>query len=156
MTLEMREDDLESDAARALVALHLEGMRAHSPPGHVFAIDRSGLLAPDVTLYTAWEDREIRGMGALRDLGDAGEIKSMRTHPDHLRAGVAAAILDHIIDAARRRKMLWLNLETGSGPAFEPALALYRRRSFVDGPAFADYVKSEFNQFLRLRLSPAA
>lgn len=154
MAMEIRADDLGSDATRALVALHLEGMRAHSPPDHVFAIDASGLRASNVTLYTAWEAGAIRGMGALRDLGDAGEIKSMRTHPDHLRAGVGAAILDHIIAEARDRNMVRLNLETGSGPAFEPALALYRRRGFVDGPAFADYVKSDFNQFLRLRLDP--
>ena len=45
-----------------------------------------------------------------------------------------------------------LSLETGQGPAFEPALALYRRRGFVDGEAFADYVRSPFNQFLHLVL----
>jgi putative acetyltransferase len=45
-----------------------------------------------------------------------------------------------------------LSLETGSGEAFEPALALYRRRGFTDGPAFADYVASDFNQFLHLEL----
>ena len=45
-----------------------------------------------------------------------------------------------------------LQLETGSGPSFAPALALYRRRGFVDGEAFADYVRSDFNQFLVLVL----
>jgi putative acetyltransferase len=45
-----------------------------------------------------------------------------------------------------------LSLETGSGPAFEPALALYRSRGFVDGEVFGDYVRSDFNQFLHLAL----
>lgn len=45
-----------------------------------------------------------------------------------------------------------LSLETGSGPAFEPALALYRRRGFINGEAFADYVLTDFNQCLHLRL----
>ena len=76
----------------------------------------------------------------------------MRTHPLHLRRGVAAALLEHVIGEARRRGLRHLSLETGSGPAFEPALALYRKRGFVDGDAFGDYAKSAFNQFLHLAL----
>jgi len=94
-------------------------------------------------------------MGALKALAQGhGEIKSMRTHPAFLRRGVAAALLDHIIAEAGRRGMTRLSLETGSGPAFEPALALYRRRGFVEGEPFADYVRSDFNRFLHLDLQP--
>jgi hypothetical protein len=46
-----------------------------------------------------------------------------------------------------------LSLETGSGPAFAPAIALYRKFGVVEGSAFADYVKSPFNQFLHLDLT---
>jgi putative acetyltransferase len=77
----------------------------------------------------------------------------MRTHPRYLRRGVGAALLDRIIEEARTRKLRRLSLETGRGPAFEPALALYRRRGFVDGGAFSDYVQSEFNQFLHMSLT---
>jgi putative acetyltransferase len=66
--------------------------------------------------------------------------------------GAGSAILEHIIAEGRRRGMLRLSLETGSGPAFEPALAMYRRRGFVNGEAFSDYLPSEFNQFLHLSL----
>jgi putative acetyltransferase len=83
---------------------------------------------------------------------DRGEIKSMRTHPDHLRKGVAQRLLDHLIEEARRRQYRWLSLETGSGPAFDPALRLYVANNFVSGGAFADYVKSDFNQFLHREL----
>jgi putative acetyltransferase len=76
----------------------------------------------------------------------------MRTHPDFLRHGIGAALLDRIIAEARARGMHRLSLETGSGPAFEPALKLYRKRGFVDGEAFADYLRSDFNQFLHLSL----
>jgi len=76
----------------------------------------------------------------------------MRTHPDFLRRGVAAALLEHIIEAARTRGMTRLSLETGSGSYFDPALTLYRRRGFVDGEEFADYKRSPFNQFLHLTL----
>jgi putative acetyltransferase len=76
----------------------------------------------------------------------------MRTHPGHLRAGVAAAVLEAIIAAAMAKGLRRLSLETGSGAAFEPALALYRRRGFVSGGAFGDYEASEFNQFMHLDL----
>jgi putative acetyltransferase len=149
----IRRDDLSGEQTRALLALHLAGMSANSPPGHVFALDLSGLQAPGVTVWTAWIDGVVVGVGALKALGDgAAEIKSMRTHPDHLRKGVAAALLGHLVAEARRQGMRRLSLETGSGPAFEPALALYRRHGFEDGPPFGDYVRSDFNQFLHLRL----
>jgi putative acetyltransferase len=76
----------------------------------------------------------------------------MRTHPDRLRRGVAAALLEHVIGEARARGLRRLSLETGGGPAFEPALALYRKRGFVDGEPFAGYARSAFNQFLHLDL----
>ncbi len=154
---EIRVDDLSSDAARDLVRLHLEGMHGHSPPGSVFALDLSGLTNPNVTVWTAWYGGKIAGIGALKDLGDgAGEVKSMRTHPDFLRRGVASALLEHIIEMARSKGLVRLSLETGSGSYFEPALSLYRRRGFVDGNAFADYKRSAFNQFLHLTLSAKA
>lgn len=150
---EIRADDLSGSTTRALVRLHLEGMHAHSPPGSVFALDFAGLTAANVTVWTVWRGDAIAGIGALKDLGDrSGELKSMRTHPDFVRRGVASALLEHIISAARSRGIVRLSLETGSGPYFEPALALYRRRGFVDGDAFADYQRSAFNQFLHLTL----
>ena len=151
--LTIREDDLSGEAVRELVALHLAGMNANTPKGHVFALDLSGLTAPSVTFWSAWDGKAVAGMGALKDLGNGtGEVKSMRTHPDHLRKGVAAALLEQIIAAARARGYRRLSLETGMGPAFEPALALYRRRGFVDGEPFADYVRSPYNQMLHLEL----
>jgi putative acetyltransferase len=145
----IREDDLSGEPTRGLLRLHLEGMHANSPPGHVFALDLSGLKQPAITVWTAWEGECIAGIGALKAIApDHGEIKSMRTHSDFLRQGVGEAILNHIMATARARGMRRLSLETGSGEPFEPALALYRRHGFVDGPAFGGYVKSPFNQFL--------
>jgi putative acetyltransferase len=128
-------------------------MHENSPPGHVFALDLSGLQAPNVTVWSAWDGRELAGIAALKELGDGtGELKSMRTDPKHLRKDVAAALLQHIIGEAQRRGLRRLSLETGSGPAFEPALTLYRKCGFIDGEAFADYRRTDFNQFLHLVL----
>jgi putative acetyltransferase len=110
-------------------------------------------MCANVTVWSAWNGDDICGIGALKQLdAHAGEIKSMRTHPDYLRRGVAAALLEHIVKEARARGLRRLSLETGSGPAFEPALALYRRHGFINGAAFSDYQKSDFNQFLHLEL----
>jgi putative acetyltransferase len=151
--LEIREDDLSGEPTRELLRLHLAGMHSNSPPGHAFALDLSGLRAPNVTVWSAWSHGRLAGIGALKELGDGtGEVKSMRTHPTFLRQGVGAALLEQIVAAARARGLSRLSLETGNGPAFEPALALYRKRGFVDGKAFSDYVRSDFNQFLHLTL----
>jgi putative acetyltransferase len=146
--------DFDDDRVKALLTRHLEGMHANSPPGHVFALDWSGLQKPEISFYALWEEEELLGFGALKELEPrAGEVKSMRTADAHLRRGVAAAILDHIIAEARQRGYARLSLETGSGTAFEPALKLYRTRGFTEGGAFGDYEKSPFNQFLHLDLS---
>lgn len=150
---EIREDDLSGEATRALLALHLAGMHANSPPGSVFALDLSGLQVPEITVWSVWESNTLLGIGALKVLDpNTGEIKSMRTDPKHLRRGVAAALLEHIIGEARRQGLGRLSLETGSGPAFEPALALYRSRGFTNGERFGDYTQTAFNQFLHLPL----
>ncbi len=156
-TFSIREDDLSGAPVQALLRLHLAGMHANSPPGTSFALDDSGLRQASITVWTAWAGDAIAGMGALKALApDWGELKSMRTHPDFLRQGVGALLLEHIIAVARARGMRRLSLETGTGPAFEPALGLYRRRGFVDGEAFAGYPPSAFNRFMHLRLEPDA
>jgi putative acetyltransferase len=145
--------DFDDHRVKALLTRHLEGMHANSPPGQVFALDWSGLQKPEISFYALWEGEDLLGFGALKELEPrAGEIKSMRTADAHLRKGVAAAVLDHIIAEARRRGYARLSLETGSGPAFEPALTLYRKWGFIDGPPFGSYARSPFNQFLHLDL----
>lgn len=152
-SFDIRRDDLSGEATRALLDIHLAGMHANSPPGGVSALALSGLLAREVTVWTAWQGGDIAGIGALKELGGGcGELKSMRTHPDFLRRGVAALLLRFMIAEARRRGLTRLSLETGSGPAFDPALALYRAHGFRNGEPFADYVPSDFNQFLHMPL----
>jgi len=153
MRFEIREDDLTGAQTHALLALHLRGMSDSSPPGTCFALDLSGLQDPAVTVWGAWAGDRLAAVGALKMLGDdTAEVKSMRTHPDFLRQGAAAALLEHVIATAQARGVRRLSLETGRGPAFEPALAMYRRRGFADGGPFSDYVPNDFSQYLHLAL----
>ncbi|MFV0296484.1 MAG: GNAT family N-acetyltransferase, partial [Hyphomicrobiaceae bacterium] len=108
------EADLDEAQVLALLGLHLAGMHATSPPGNVHALDLSGLRHPSVSFFTAWDGDVLLGMGALKELDSmTGELKSMRTHPDHLRKGVAATILAHLVELGRRRGYRRLSLETG-------------------------------------------
>jgi len=153
MALVIREDDISGAETQALLALHLAGMHANTPAEHVHALDLSALRAPGITVWTAWRGQAIAGIGALKDHGGGlGEIKSMRTHPDHLGTGVGAAILRHIMAQARVQGLRRLSLETGRGPEFAAALGLYERHGFAYGDAFADYEASEYCQFMHLDL----
>ncbi len=106
-----------------------------------------------MSVWSAWDGEALLGCGALRELGpDAGEIKSLRTDPAHLRKGVAA-LLDRLVAVARTRGYTRLSLETGSGLAFEAALSLYRTRGFREGEPFGDYAVSPFNRFLHLDIT---
>jgi putative acetyltransferase len=120
-------DDLSHPAVKALLAEHMRGMVEHSPPDSIHSLDLAGLRSPDVSFWTAWIDQDLLGCAALKELDTRhGEIKSMRTARRHLGKGVAAELLRHIITVARDRGYRRLSLETGSGPAFEPAHALYQ------------------------------
>jgi len=142
----------ESDVA-ALLREHLQGMADHSPPESIHALDIDALMAPDITFWTMRDGRELLGCIALKQLDDKhGEIKSMRTASAHLRKGVAAVLLEHLIAEARRRSYERLSLETGSGPGFEAALALYRKFGFVECGPFADYREDPFSRFMTIVL----
>ena len=146
--------DLADPDVQALVAYHQQAMQEGSPPGHSFALDLSGLTDTAVTVWAVRVADRVAAIGALKRLGNGqAEIKSMRTHPDFLRRGIAAGLLETIIDFARGKGITRLSLETGSGPLFEPALALYRQRGFANGEAFGDYQLTDFNQCLHLELA---
>jgi len=146
--------DLADARVQDLVAFHQRAMIDGSPPGLSFVLDLRGLQHPDVTVWAVHVGMQVAAIGALKRLNEArGEVKSMRTHPDFLRQGLAAALLETIIDYARAENLAVLSLETGGGPAFQPALALYRRRGFANGEAFGDYPLTQFNQCLHFALA---
>jgi putative acetyltransferase len=145
-----RIDDLKSAEVQELVAEHLQGMHSNTPAGHVHALALDNLRRPDVTFWTAWEGQALCGCGALKELDSAsGEIKSMRTRANFLRRGVGQFVLDEIVRTAVSRGYLRLYLETGTGPAFEAAHALYMKNGFGWCGAFGDYTATDFNVFMR-------
>lgn len=147
------EDDLSGTPTRALIALHLAGMRANSPPESVHAFDVEKLRQPGVTFWSAWVGEEIAGCGALKVLdAERGELKSMRVADPFLGNGIGRAILEHLVAEARSRGLRGLWLETGSAPAFVPALRLYESAGFRRCGPFGEYREDPFSVFMTREL----
>ena len=146
-------DDLTGYKIRALLETHFAGMLASSPPGSCHFLDFDGLNAPDVTFWSIWDGDVLAGCGAVKELSAThGEVKSMRTHADHLRKGAGGQILEYIIATAQQRGYRRLSLETGSTPDFDAAHALYLRYGFEYCPPFGEYVEDPFSRFMTLAL----
>lgn len=151
--MQIVEDDLTGDAVAALLNEHLTGMRQHSPPESVHALDLAGLRSPGITFWTAWDGEQLLGCGALKELDEQhGEIKSMRTAQAHVGKGVASAILSKLMQEAIRRSYRRLSLETGSGPAFDAAHRLYLKFGFAYCGPFGNYREDPFSRFMTLEI----
>jgi putative acetyltransferase len=146
-------DDLSRPEIAELLKEHLASMFVHSPPESVHALPIEGLRSPDITFWSVWENGELLGCGALKELDPQhGEIKSMRTASAHVRKGVARAVVRHIIAEAKRRGYRRLSLETGSMAAFEPARQLYAACGFSYCEPFGDYANDPNSVFMTLEL----
>ena len=158
--MHISEGGLDDPRVIELLHTHLRRARAETAPGSAHALDLSGLRAPDVTFWSAWEGggagaegETLVGVGALKRLSaDHGEVKSMYAAEAARGRGVGSAILRHIITEARARGMTHLSLETGSWPYFIPARALYARHGFVDCLPFGDYQADPNSVFMTLAL----
>jgi putative acetyltransferase len=147
------EGGLDDPRVVDLLHTHRTRARAETAPESAHALDPSGLRAPEMTFWSAWEDDAVVGIGALKRLSaDHGEVKSMYTAEAARERGVGSAILRHIMAAARALGMARLSLETGSWPYFEPARAMYARHGFVECAPFGDYRPDPNSVFMTLAL----
>jgi len=151
--MRIREDDLTGERIRSFLREHLEHMYEVTPPESVHAIDVNQLREPGVTFWSAWEGEELLGCGALRALdAKTGEIKSMRTVGSKRRGGIGTAILEHMVEEARRRDYERLYLETGSMEAFRPARTFYERHGFEYCGPYSDYTDDPNLVFMTMKL----
>lgn len=154
MTPRIVEGGLDDPRVQALVALHQRKAREATAEGFAFALDLSGLMAPEIRVFGAWDGETLLGVGALKRIApDHGEVKSMHTAEAARRRGVGAAMLRHIVDRARAAGMTRLSLETGTSAYFTAAAALYLTHGFVPCAPFGGYAASPENRFLTLALA---
>ena len=149
----IRQDDLTGEAIIVLLREHFDHMQSITPLGSAHVLDIESLRASDITFWSAWQESVLLGCGALKELDTiSGEIKSMRTVEAHKRKGVASNILDRIVAVARQRDYTYLNLETGSFPAFKPARTFYEKHGFEYRTPFGNYTNDPNSVFMMKRL----
>lgn len=142
-------DDLKGEEIAKFLIEHHAEMLLHTPPESIHALDINELRSPDVTFWSAWINEDLAGCGALKELDSGhGEVKSMRTSQSYLRKGVAAAILDKILEEAKTRGYSYLSLETGSNEPFLPAQHLYKSFGFEYCDPFSDYIEDPYSVFM--------
>jgi putative acetyltransferase len=153
MPITFHENDLDSSDVQDLVESHYAELRSISPPDACHVLPSVGLRDPSVTMWSARENGQLLGIGALKELApDHGEVKSMRTVPEALGRGVGRALLRHIVAEAKARGYERLSLETGNTEPFAAALRLYASEGFQPWGPFAGYSETPFTSFLTRRL----
>jgi putative acetyltransferase len=151
--LAIRADSPEVADVRALLEAHLAFANEHSPPEDVHALDVTGLLAPNVSFFSARSEGLLLGVGALKRLdAEHAEIKSMHTAAVSRGTGVGRAMVEHLLATARESGCARVSLETGSMDAFIPARSLYRSIGFQACEPFAEYVPSRNSVCMTLLL----
>ena len=147
--MEIRIDDLQGSAIQALLQEHMDDMHSSSPPESVHALDLDALRHPNITFWTAWDNDELLGCGALKQLSpEHAELKSMRTARTQLRKGVARTMLRHILSVAQARGFQRISLETGTPAPFVAAQKLYASEGFVACGPFANYLLDPYSLFM--------
>ncbi|MEP0072935.1 MAG: GNAT family N-acetyltransferase [Marinomonas sp.] len=151
--MNIRIDDLAGPEIKQLLTEHLEDMYATSPAESVHALDLSALKQPNISFWTVWENDQLLGCGALKDLGNQeGEIKSMRTTEAARNKGVASHLLQFILESAKQNKLTKISLETGTQDFFAPARKLYSKHGFTECGPFSDYQLDQYSVFMSKHL----
>lgn len=156
MTLEIQADTPTTSDVVQLLEAHLELMRATSPPDHIHALDLDGLMAAEISFFTARDDGLLLGVGALRGLGEGrAELKSMHTAQAARGRGVGRMMLDHLIATAQNKGVRWLGLETGTMAEFAPARRLYLAAGFIECEPFDQYTDNAYSTCMSMSLADA-
>ncbi len=150
-TFSIKTDELHKDDVQSLLDLHLK--EAHSD-ACTAALGKEALSSETITFFTARQQNgALAGFAALKIHDDnLGEIKSVRTHPDHLRQGVSSALMSYLTDFARSQNLSRLSLETHPTEAYAAARKLYERLGYSYCGAFADYTDNGKSVFMTLTL----
>jgi putative acetyltransferase len=134
-------------AVRELIAELNEYLLILTPAEHCYHMTAEQMADPSTTVFVARsaEGRAI-GMGALRREGNGvAEVKRMFTRPEARGQHVGSAILDAIIDLARKEGFGQLVLETGD--RHPEAWRLYESRGFTRCGPVLDYPDSQWSVF---------
>lgn len=149
MTVTIAEESPLGADLGPLMARHTAAMHFDTPPESIHMMDAGQLARPDIRFFVMREDGVPVGMGAYKRFGTAeAEIKSMHILAELRGRGLARAMLDHLVTAARADGVMRLSLETGGQASFAAARGLYERAGFTYCPPFADYREDPFSAYM--------
>jgi putative acetyltransferase len=146
--------DLDDPRVIDLLQTHVAAAMADMPRESCHALDVAGLQRPEISFWAIWDDADLIGVGALKDMGSGhGEVKSMHSAAAARGRGVGTAMICHIIATARTCGLRRLSLETGAIPYFLPARALYARHGFTECGPYEGYQPDPNSVFMTLDLA---
>ena len=124
---------------------------------HILSIDE--LLAPEVSLFAAWQGDRIVGTGAVRRMpGDEdsqgepyGEVKRMYVDPMLRGQRLGSRMVATLEDTMRAQGLRLALLETGE--AQREAVRLYERCGYRRRAAFGGYPDNGLSWFFEKRLA---
>jgi len=132
-----------------LMQRHAQAMHADTPPGSIHMMDAGALAAPGIRFFVMREAGRAIGMGGYKRLaGHHAEIKSMHVLHEVRGRGLARAMVDHLIAAARGDGIARLSLETGAQPSFAAARGLYEKAGFGYCGPFEGYGVDPMSAFM--------
>ena len=127
-------------------------LRAASPKGSAHVLDIPGLKVPSIKFWSLWKNEQLMGCGALKFLDkDHGEFKSIRIHDNFRCKGNGIIVINHLINEAKKLKIIRLSIETGAREFFTPARKLFKNCGFKPCPPFAHY-KEDVNSLYLTKL----
>ena len=135
-----------------LLKKHFVELRAASPKGSAHVLDIPGLKVPSIKFWSLWKNKQLMGCGALKFLDkDHGEFKSIRIHDNFRCKGNGIIVINHLINEAKKLKIIRLSIETGAREFFTPARKLFNNCGFKPCPPFAHY-KEDVNSLYLTKL----
>lgn len=147
--LAFREADLADPRIQHLLASHTERALSNARCREGHALDLDALRGSNIDVRSIWKDGKPIAVGALRTIDAThGELKSMFVADEARGQGAGRALLDHLVDFAREKRMTRLSLETGVSDYFDAARALYARNGFEVCDAFADLPPHDDSVFM--------
>ena len=146
----IREGSPTEPAVRTLIE-ELDAFNSALYPAESNHFDPPEVLAAARAIFLVVERGDaLVGCGAAKHCGDWVEIKRMFLKPEARGAGLAARMLEQLLDWARGQGVTLARLETGH--ASLGALNLYRRAGFSEIPAFPPYGPDPLSIFMERAL----
>jgi len=141
----------ETDDIQSLISVHKAFCEAVSPPEACHAVTTDAPEVSDFRYWLARDGDEVLGCIALKQLGDHhGEVKTMHVLESGRGKGAGKALVQRLINEARKIGMTRLSLETGTNPPFAASRALYAQFGFAPCEPFAGYFQHPFSYFMTL------